>query len=201
MLFIICTIIYYLIRKILFTTMYVIFNILEHVLFLIKYLGEILNNNFKNEWDFIIFIYLYCILFSLNISIFIITNCIYITYCIINFELRKSLTIFIKLLKIFVIWKIIGFVKSIFIFNWFLWYSFFKYYKKNQLNNDRFFKIVNSFLQDVISNYVKMYDYIINDVIHEKKKELSKTNKMYFWKFIYDLISLLFLILFIILVY
>lgn len=201
MFLILFTIIYYLIRKIIFTTMYIIYNILKHILFLIEYFSEILINNFKNEWDFIIFIYLYFIIFPLNISIFIITNLIYIIYCLINFELRKSLTILIKLFKIFLIWKFIGFIKSIFIFNWFLLHSFFKYYKQNQLNNDRFFKIVNSFLQDVIINYINMYDNIINDVINDKKKELSETNNMYFYNFIYDFISLIFFILLIILLY
>lgn len=191
-------IIYFFIKEFYSYLLYILFNLLIKLDNILNYFNNVLIKKKNIFYLFIRFIYLYFILFVWYIYCYIISSILIQIYLLLNFQFRECLKLFRELVVLFFFIFSIGLFKSFFLLNWFLIFSFLKFYKLESNKKLCFFEILNMFFNRIVLKYRNKTYLLFNTITLDKKEEFLKTKLKYFWFFLFDLFSLiLFLYIFI----
>ena len=138
---------------------------------------------------------------------YIISSFLYIIFYSLILNLEKLFYFFFKILHLIIILNFLSIFVHFFLFNWFIVYLFYRYYKNYNKSVNSFYKklkireksfsyILSEFLEEIISRYRKKNIKNLNKIVSIKAEDFSNSNNYYMWLFIYDVLSLIFFLWF-----
>lgn len=179
------------VKMIYYNVLYIIYNVLYIIDKILMYIYRSAIK--KLDINILMFLYIYYICFVYYVTTYLLTSSTYILYLFINMEFRKALYLLIEVSRLLFFWYLIGLSKTLFFFNWFLIYSFIKYYKRSKVSDSsrKFLEILTSFFFKTVMHYRKKTMDIVTLVQKEKRLEWKHSKNEYFWVFIFDIFTLL----------